>query len=90
MPNGHSDADPVSYGRWQAEHDRLRDQIRDLDQRLQQEITALRGDFAEFTSRASTALTRRRDRQWTIALAFVTGLALPLAVTALIALTGLH
>ncbi len=89
MANGH-DADPVSYGRWQAEHDRLRDQIRDMEARINMEIRELRADLEEFTRGTAAQLTRRRDRQWALMLVFLTGLALPLAVTAVIVLAGLH
>ncbi len=85
-----SDSDPVSFGRWQAEHDRLRDQIRDMETRLQMELRELRADFEEFTAGTAAQLSRRRDHQWTLGLVFLTGLALPLAVTAVIVLAGLH
>ena len=90
MPNGTHDTEFVTFGRWQAEHDRLRDQLRDTDVRVEQQIAALRADFEEFVTTTRAGLSRRRDRQWTLIIAFVTGLVLPLLVLAVVALATTH
>jgi len=57
------DDDPVTWGRWQAEHAALAGRVAVLEQ----------------------AAARGRDRAWTLALAVLTGLALPVLVVVILA-----
>jgi len=96
MADGRGDMEPVSYGRWFEAHTALADRVRAIEdavrasnfaavhQRLDERVTDLESDIAAI--RAAEA--KRKDRQWTLTLAFLTGLALPLAVAAVIALSA--
>ena len=101
MPNGH-DTDPVTFGRWQEAHAALADRVTRIEAhlaalspeavhlRLQTELAELRGDLDALSASTADTLAKRRDRQWTLMLAFLTALALPLVVLAIVALTSAH
>lgn len=101
VPNGR-DVDPVSYGRWQEAHRSLTERVTRLEQadqaadwaaahqRFALGIRELREDFDTFAQQTSQAMTKRRDRQWTLMIAFLTGLALPLLVLAVVTVASAH
>ena len=99
MPNGR-DADPVTYGRWQEAHQALTERVADLEtevrasnwrgvhERLEARVATVETALAAATGTAAATANRRRDRQWTLMIAFLTGLILPLLVLAIVALTS--
>lgn len=96
MPDG--DDHPVSFGRWQEAHQALSDRIRAVERDLeasqwQAEIATARrrlDDLEEGQRALREGQARRRDRQWTLLVAFLTGLVLPLLVAAVVAVASSH
>jgi hypothetical protein len=87
----------VSYDRWEAEHAALARRVTVLEQfadRLsgaEQEHRSMNDAIADLQSdlkEAGAAEHARRDRQWLIAMALLSGIVLPLILTTV--LTWLH
>ena len=89
----------VSWDRWDAEHQRLRDQLEELRVRCRDLETSAASreralgalgervsDLEDHDRAAAEAASRRRGWAWQLTLAFVTGLVLPLAVTLIVVL----
>ena len=101
MPNGR-DTDPVTYGRWQEAHQALTERVTDLETEVREtnwralvadvenRLRAVETAVAGMAGADQAAATRRRDRQWALMIAFLTGLILPLLILAVVALTSAH
>ena len=72
------DDEPVTYGRWQAEHAALTSRVAALETRVEAAWEKAEAGHAE-----------RRTRTWQAILALVTGLVLPLGVLGILALLHL-
>ena len=75
MPNSHPDDAPVTWGRWQAEHQALAGRIAGLETATAR-LPGLEGDVSQI----KTQLGRRRDRSWALWSLILAGLALPVLV----------